>query len=72
MAADVEGGFSRVQEINEGYAHAHVDARSPQKDAETDVNVELRCEGVNSNALGLVFCKDIFAHLSLRTFFEMG
>jgi hypothetical protein len=33
---------------------------------------ELRYEGVNFNALGLVFCKDILAHLRLRTFCEMG
>jgi hypothetical protein len=33
---------------------------------------ELRCEGVNFNALGLVVCKDIMAHLRLHTFYEMG
>jgi hypothetical protein len=33
---------------------------------------ELRCEGVNFNALGLVFCKDILAHLRLLTFCEIG
>jgi hypothetical protein len=33
---------------------------------------ELRCERVNFNVLGLVFCKDILAHLRLRTFCEMG
>jgi hypothetical protein len=33
---------------------------------------ELRCEGVNFNALRLVLCKDILAHLRLHTFCEMG
>jgi hypothetical protein len=33
---------------------------------------EPRCEGVNFNALGLVVCKDIMAHLRLHTFYEMG
>jgi hypothetical protein len=33
---------------------------------------ELRYEGVNFNALGLVFCKDILAHLRLHTFYETG
>jgi hypothetical protein len=33
---------------------------------------ELRCEGVNFNALRLVLCKDILAQLRLHTFFEMG
>jgi hypothetical protein len=32
---------------------------------------ELMCEGVNFNALKLVFCKDILAHLMLHTFCEM-
>jgi hypothetical protein len=33
---------------------------------------ELRCEGVNFNALGPMLCKDILAHLRLLTFYEMG
>jgi hypothetical protein len=32
---------------------------------------ELRCEGVELNALELMFCKDILAHLRLRTFCKM-
>jgi hypothetical protein len=33
---------------------------------------ELRCQGVNFNALGLVFYKDILVHLRLHTFCEIG
>jgi hypothetical protein len=32
---------------------------------------EPRCEGVESNALVHMFCKDILAHLRLRTLHEM-
>jgi hypothetical protein len=32
---------------------------------------ELRCEGVEFNALKLMFCKYILVHLRLRTFYKM-